>query len=452
MDIQYYFTILLSLCFIFPAGILCLAPMKHKLKYPAHIVLLRMLISAAVLIALGALAKSLINLHPLLYIIPVMLAYFFVFKSCVTATYAQSSAVYAFVCVVMSVFISLSYAIDALFHRESGAGTPTVTFGLFCIGLSIVGSILLFHLLSKYASLLIDNMQEITIWWITLPISGLFLFVNLFMAPMKYETLYVNNIFRVYWLLQFMILFLEILLGTIFFHIVKSLMSLADLRIKTSVLEMQEQTFEKQQRYMEENARIRHDFKHTIRSLHMLAEEGNIEEIRKYLDEYISMLPENEVRIYCKISALNAVLNYYRNQANANKIETDFRIELPEAGRLDLENPELCSIIGNILENAVRAASAQEEGDRYIRLTTRVERNRQFYIVAVNSFDGHPLQVNGLYFSTRKKKSGVGLRSIATIVELHDGIANFHHEGNEFFTDIMIPLLSPEDAVKEQKN
>ena len=104
-------------------------------------------ISAAVLIALGALAKSLINLHPLLYIIPIMLIYFFIFKSCVTAIYAQTAAVYAFVCVIMSVFISLSYAIDALFHRESGAGTPTVTFGLFCIGLSIVGSILLFHLL-----------------------------------------------------------------------------------------------------------------------------------------------------------------------------------------------------------------------------------------------------------------------------------------------------------------
>ncbi len=448
MDIQEYFINLLSLWFVIPTGILALAPMKHKLKYGLRSVLLRLLCVTLVLLPLGALYRTLVHPRPLFYIAPVMILFFFAYKSCVTATYAQATAVYAFVCVIMSVFINLSFATDALFHRDGGSSDPSLVFGLTNLGLTLLGTILLFHLLSKYASLLIDHMQEIGIWWTTLSISGIFLLVNLYMAPNKYETLYVNNVFRVYLILQFMILFLEILLGIIFYNIVNSLLTLADLRVRSSMLEMQEQTFEKQQRYMEENARIRHDFKHTIRSLHMLAEEGNLPEIKEYLDEYIANLPENEVRIYCKITALNAMLNYYRNQATANHIETDFRIELPTMERLGMGNPELCSIIGNILENAIRAASAQTEGDRYIRLTTRVERNRQFYIVAVNSFDGKPHQVNGLYFSTRKKKGGIGLRSIATTVALHDGIADFHHEGTEFFTDIMIPLL-PEDQVAE---
>ncbi|MBR0147205.1 MAG: sensor histidine kinase [Eubacterium sp.] len=449
MDIREFFLTPLSLCFVIPAGILCMAPMKHKFKCSRKQAVLRFFLAALVILPLGALFRCLVRPRPLFYIAPIMILFFFIYKSCVTASMAQAAAVFSFICVIMSVSVNLSYAVDAVCNPDSGALDSSMEFAVSSIALSTISFLLLYYLMSRYARLLIDHMQEITIWWITLPISGLFLFVNLYMAPMKYETLYVNNVFRIYLILQFMILFLEILLGTIFFHIVKSLLNLADLRVRTSMLEMQEQTFEKQQRYMEENARIRHDFKHTIRSLHQLAEDGNLPEIKAYLDEYISKLPENEVRIFCKNSALNAVLNYYRNQAIANNVETDFRIDLPSPKRLELDNPELCSMIGNILDNAIRAASAQPEGDRYIRLTTHVERNRQFYIVAVNSFDGQPLQVNGLYFSTRKKKSGLGLRSIATIVELHDGISNFHHEGTEFYTDIMIPLLPPDQEAKE---
>ena len=144
------------------------------------------------------------------------------------------------------------------------------------------------------------------------------------------------------------------------------------------------------------------------------------------------------------------MLNYYRNQAVSRNIEVKYAIELPPPDHFALSNTELCSMIGNILENAIRAAAAQKEGERYIRLTLRVEHEQYFYIVAVNSFDGNPVMRGGRYISTRKKdtRTGIGLSSIASIVDQHHGIARFYHEGTEFFTDIMIPASTPTEILK----
>ncbi len=450
MDTRDYFLILLSILPVIPAGILCLAPMKNHLRYDRKKVVIRLLLVIVVTLPLGALAGLYFHIHLNIVLMLILVINFFVYRRIVTASFVQALSVFFFVCVIISVFSNLAYAIDAVYHPDGSATTPCLVFGLYNLAFCTFGTILLFHLLSKYACFLIDHMQENRIWWITLPVSGLFLIANLYMTPLKYETLHVNNIFKVFVLLQFTIFTMELLLGTIFYHIVKSLLSLSDLRVKTNLMEMQERAYIKQQKYMEENSRIRHDFKHTIRSIQLMAEEGKLDELNRYLKEYVGSLPEKEINVYCKNSALNALLNHYRTEATSRQVEIDYRIELPPSNRTPLSNTEFCSMIGNILENSILAAAAQTEGKKYVTLTLHVEREKELYIVAVNSFDGNPLQKNGRYLSTRKKGGGIGLQSITAVVELHGGIANFHHEGKEFYTDIMIPL-PPEQANPDEE-
>ena len=445
MDIRGYLLIILSLLSVVSADILCFAPMKNQLKYDRRKIILRLVLVTGITLPVGAIIDCFFDIHPSMVLLSVLAVHFLVFRRSITANSAQTLAVFLFVCVIISVVSNLSYAVDAIYHPEGGATTPCLIFDIYNTTFSIVVTILLFHLLSKYASFLIDHMQESGIWWTTLPVSGLFLIVNLYMAPMKYETLHVNNVFKVFLLLQFTIFALELLLGTLFYHIVKSLLSLSDLRVRANLLEMQEHAYIKQQKYMEENARIRHDFKHTIRTIQLLAEEGDLDELNRYLNEYAGSIPENEIINFCKNNALNAVLNFYRTEALSHQIRIEYRIELPPAEVTPLSNTEFCSMIGNILENAVCAASEQEEEDRYINLTMHVEKKKTLYIAAVNSFNGMPRQSNGRYLSTRKKSSGIGLQSITALAELHNGIVHSHHEGKEFYSDIMIPLSAEQD-------
>ena len=449
MDFGRYATILLSELMIIPAGILCLAPMKNRFRWDARRVLFWMLAVSVILLPASAFIAMALNLTPKAILFATLLICYFAYQHVVTAGPAKALAVYIFVCVIMSVFTNLAHAVDALFNPNGSSRTYTLEFGLFLTGFSTLGTILLFHLLSKYASYLIDQMQESSIWWKTVMISGLFLILNITITPRKYETLYVNNVFAVFIILQVIIFTLELLLGAIFYRMVKDLLALSELKVQNNLAEMQEKAFEKQQRYIEESSRVRHDFKHTIRSIKVMAENGDLEELNRYLDEYVSTFPESAVQIYCKNSALNALLNHYRNQATSHKINIRYNIELPK--RLVLSNIELCSIVGNILENAIHAASAQKEGERYIRLTLHVENEKDFYIVAVNSFDGNPVMKNGSYMSTDKSRSGIGLLSITSAVEKHGGFANFHHEGTEFYTDIMVPGGPTNDSPHKQE-
>ena len=59
------------------------------------------------------------------------------------------------------------------------------------------------------------------------------------------------------------------------------------------------------------------------------------------------LMPANEVVRYCGNTALNALLNYYAHSAAEKGIDSDFQILLPVSGMA------LCSMIGNIPENAI---------------------------------------------------------------------------------------------------
>ena len=103
-----------------------------------------------------------------------------------------------------------------------------------------------------------------------------------------------------------------------------------------------------------------------------------------------------------------------------------------------MSDVDLCSMVGNILENAVTACRKAEE--KRIQLTILTEEAAQLYIVAVNTFNGVVKQSGGRYLSTNRKGSGVGLSSVTSTAEAYGGVARFSHKGTEFYSNIAIPL------------
>lgn len=54
---------------------------------------------------------------------------------------------------------------------------------------------------------------------------------------------------------------------------------------------------------------------------------------------------------YCRINSVNALLNYYGQWAEQNGIKLSWKIQLPDdAG---ISQPDLCSVLGNVVENAL---------------------------------------------------------------------------------------------------
>ena len=202
---------------------------------------------------------------------------------------------------------------------------------------------------------------------------------------------------------------------------------------------MKEAQYLSQQSYIENTARVRHDFKHTICLLDSLANSGDIRSIREYLSNYINNMPESEIRYYCKNNSLNALLNHYMRQCKSEKIQFNCKVTLP-VKEISISTIDLCNIIGNLLENAVLACRELPEEDRKIDIKILERNMSNLYIVTTNSFNGFVKQKNNTYITTRRAGSGIGLKSIKSAAETYGGSADFRNSENEFYSNITIPF------------
>ena len=101
---------------------------------------------------------------------------------------------------------------------------------------------------------------------------------------------------------------------------------------------------------------------------------------------------------------------------------------------------DLCGIVGNILENAITACQKMPEGQRWIQLTALTKNDSKLFIVATNSFDGKVRMKDGQFLSTKRSGQGIGLASILSTAERCGGSAQFSCQGQEFYSDIALPL------------
>ena len=122
---------------------------------------------------------------------------------------------------------------------------------------------------------------------------------------------------------------------------------------------MQESQFRSMQKYIKASEKTRHDFRHNILTLAELYNEGKTDEIGKYLNQYVDSLPKNEYVIFCGNTALNALLNYYVHVTSLNEIDFKLHISIPE--HLPVSDVDLCSMVGNIMENAVIACQSADK-------------------------------------------------------------------------------------------
>ncbi len=189
---------------------------------------------------------------------------------------------------------------------------------------------------------------------------------------------------------------------------------------------------------MVETARIlRHDCKHHLHVAQILLETGKIQEAREYLLAFGTKCDEGTFPLFCANPSVNALLNGYRKRSLNEGIEFSAMVELPENPFMD--SFELCTLLGNLLENALEACRKAPEGQRRITLNGSPQGN-QLLISAKNTFDGMVLKEEGRIVSRKGESGGLGIRSIRTIAGRHHGEYVPEWNDNTFTASVMLRL------------
>ena len=428
---------LLSFMMVIPAQALCLLPMCHQFRSSWKRTVLIMTVLNTVSLPLAAFVTWHFSLDINYVLLPLLLVFFGFYQFCLKCPVSKSLSTFLSVCALMAILCNLTCAIEASMDPSIGADTLSVRSALLQLGVNALAAGILAFPFLKYGSRLMDLLNLQKIWFMTLPFSAVLIICNLFIRPLKYETLFVNNVFRSFLFSIFSFLILWNLLCVIYYQIVMGVMNASRTMERVRMLEMQESQFESQQEYMESFSRARHDFRQNILTMKNLYHEGAYSRLGEYIDEYYDSLPSPETKQYCPNRALNALLNFYAGKAKESSIRASFRFDLPR--KISVSDVDLCTIVGNILENAIAACMDLPEEERMLSLSGLTQ-NHRLYIVATNSFSGQVRERNGVYLSLRHSGNGIGLNSVRASAEKYHGKAEFSHSGKEFRSNVLLVL------------
>ncbi|MCD8018934.1 MAG: GHKL domain-containing protein [Clostridiales bacterium] len=202
------------------------------------------------------------------------------------------------------------------------------------------------------------------------------------------------------------------------------------------LLALQRTQYNQISRHMEETRRARHDLSHHLKVVNGFLAADDLDGLRKYMASYEQMQPPNTVRSYCKNYAVNTIVSYYAEEAE--KAGIDFTVGMDMPMSLPVDESDLCSILGNLLENALTAC--QKIGQTkaaYIHVLARTKGS--FVDLAVdNSCLIEPVMKNGRFLSTHHDGYGVGTVSVRSIAKRYHGSVQFHFEDQVFYASVTL--------------
>ena len=439
MDFDKFPAVTIDYAILIPAAILCYLPMKNQLRYGVSKTLRFASPVLLVFLLLLSWLTCYFDTSPNTFYFVFFVLFFICYHKSLTVPVAKSLTTFVYVCALMSLFANYAIMFDAWLHPDSGADTFSLESGLFQLGLGLVVAAISYFPVTRFGTVLIDSLNLPIVWYITLILSGIFLAINVIIRPLHYETLYTNNVFRVYIIVVSMMLVTLVLLTLSFYFIVSGMVRERETGERNRMLEMQETQYIKQQEYIKLSSAARHDFRQSIRILEGLAESGDLSAVQDYLKKYNEQMPQKESVDYCSNIAVNALLNYYHEAAKNSRIKERWDIRMPKD--ISISDVDLCNIIGNLLENAIAACREVEEGKRYIALSvTMAGDDASLLIVMTNPYTGTLRKRKDRYLSTRRNGSGIGLSSIRSIAERYDGIAEFSDENGVFKSNVMVMM------------
>lgn len=190
----------------------------------------------------------------------------------------------------------------------------------------------------------------------------------------------------------------------------------------------------------------RHDIRHHLQTLEHLVAQGHNSDAQDYLASMKTYSPKRIFITGCP--AIDALLSAKHTTMEQNKIS--FRYTPTPLCELPIDTIDFCSIIGNLLDNAIEGILRISEDKRRqaeIHLSL-LKTGDMFFINCENPCDSSSLIIQkGIYKSSKSKNSsssihGIGLSSIDRIACQAEGRSSFYCEDGIFYAQVVLPFLS----------
>lgn len=199
-------------------------------------------------------------------------------------------------------------------------------------------------------------------------------------------------------------------------------------------MEVLQEEYRTAERHVKEMEIQRHDYRKHIQAIRELViETGGAQEVLAYLEETDRQLQKSRYRNLVNHSLLNMVLNAKCREAEVSGISV--QCETGDMSGLQLTQTEIVVLFFNVLDNAIEANQALNEGEeRWIKLSC-LRRGKMMVLSVANARVGQKLNFTGKIPKTTKadkKRHGFGMESIRLIVEQYEGHMQIEEHDRSF--------------------
>ncbi len=182
-----------------------------------------------------------------------------------------------------------------------------------------------------------------------------------------------------------------------------------------------------------------HDIKHQINDMGIRNRISS-----DFLDEVTGIVSVYDAAVVTGNKALDVILTEKSLQCNKKKIKFCCIVD---GTKLDfMEEGDIYSLFGNIIDNAIEAVSELEEDERVINFQAR-EENGKLTVTEYNCYTRPLVFENGILQTTKadKRYHGFGLKSIRATCEKYGGEVVIDPHGDVFEIRLLFPLheISP---------
>lgn len=183
----------------------------------------------------------------------------------------------------------------------------------------------------------------------------------------------------------------------------------------------------------------RHDIKGMVATVFSLAERGEYEDMKKYLNELNGAADETKLIVSTGHPAIDATISAKLMLADKMNIEVIHTVSVPE--EIAFDSTDICSIIMNLMDNAIEASAMLPKADRAIELSV-IMQNNMLKLNVINTCVGD-YEFDGDKLITTKEDAdihGIGLERVKKITDKYNGFFKMEPGEHSFEATVLLPM------------
>ena len=275
------------------------------------------------------------------------------------------------------------------------------------------------------------------IYWVVMMLTPIIvyicLFVFLYVNPYQAQT--TSN-----WTQMIFIILTFVLNGSIYYicYILnQSFNTLSEKEIIERSQALQLEHLERSATLVEQLRHDKHEMKNLFFYLQSVLELGEYDELRTFVEHNLTKRYERLEEFRTGNQFMDYLLTQKMNEARDYNIQMIADVSLPE--KLTIDNADLCSLVMNVLDNAIDASKKESKGS--ISIQIYIEKSYLFISVC-NKSSVDVLKANPQLKTSKPdpENHGIGMRIVRSIVTKYEGALRSYMQFDNYIVEIMLKI------------